>query len=62
MDFEKSEQFLIQKNADQEERNAIPEGVNKPANWCTKHECKYGTCFPIHNPLSQASIINDTGA
>ena len=61
-----SDQIRAQQEIDRKEFADLPPGVNKPLSWCSAHECRLGTCFPLHYPESyaseQAKSINDTGA
>jgi hypothetical protein len=39
------------------DREQFPKGINKPLSWCSEHDCKMGTCFPLHYPESVAANI-----
>jgi hypothetical protein len=41
-----------QQEQDRKELEALPSGSNKPLSWCSEHDCKMGTCFPLHYPNS----------
>lgn len=48
-------EIIHQQLKDREEWNQFPKGVNKPISWCSEHDCRMGTCFPLHYPESISS-------
>lgn len=51
-------QIKAQQEKDRIDIGNLPNGSNKPLSWCNEHDCKLGTCFPLHYPESSVTFNN----
>lgn len=51
------DQIFEQQEKDRADLANLPNGTLKPISWCNEHDCKLGTCFPLHYPESSISTV-----